>query len=277
MRHLLGLLSTGIVVVLLFWNPVYAQSAYDFFGSARASALGYATTALPSSAGVHANPAASAAHDRRLVSVFVREGFGLSSLRYGAGYATLPFQWGVFSAGASTFGNDLYRELHYSVGYAQRFQLGTSRNVHFGVVGRYYHTRIEGYGHAGAFGLHLGVLISLLSSLELGAHATNVNAPTLDDEEVLPQTLSVGLQYRASSRVLVLADAFKDIRFPISFRGGIEVRPIPLLALRAGLTTTPSRFTGGVGIHLGQIRGHVAAEQHPELGWSPSASLEVLW
>lgn len=277
MRRLLGLLLATIGAGLLVSPPAHGQSAYDLFGSARTSALGYASTALTTTAGLHANPAAGAAHRRRGVTFYAREGFGLSSLRYGAMYTAWPLDWGVFSGGASTFGNDVYRELHYSLGYARRLRFGTSRAVYVGLVGRYYHTRIEEYGSTGAFGLHLGVQVSLLPALQFGAQATNVNAPSLVEDEPLPQTLSIGLQYRANRRVLVVTEAFKDVAFPIAVRGGLEVRPIPLLALRAGATTSPTRFTGGVGIQLDWIRAHLAAEQHPDLGWSPSASIEVQW
>jgi hypothetical protein len=212
-----------------------------------------------------------------VVSFFARESFGLSALRYGAAYGIWPTGWGAVSGGASTFGGDGYREAHYSLGYARAFQFGTSRHVRIGVTGRYYHTQIDGFGSAGAVGLHLGLLLPLLSSLHLGAHATNVNGPSLTRDEPLPQTLSVGLRYRASDRLLVVTDVFKDLSFPASIRGGLEVRPLSLLALRAGVTTSPTRFTGGVGVRLEWIRVHIAAEQHAELGWSPSASLELRW
>lgn len=277
MRRLLGLLVTGLLVGLSGPIPVQGQSAYDLFGGGRASGLGYASTALSTAVGGHANPAASAAHRRRRVSFFTRESFGFSVLRYGAVYSTWPTDWGVASGGAGTFGGEGYREVHYSLGYARDLQFGTSRHVYVGLTARYYHTRIEGYGGAGAFGLHLGLLVPLLPALHFGAHVTNVNSPALVDGEPLPQTLAVGLQYRATDRLLVVTDVFKDLSFPVAVRGGLEVRPISILALRAGATTSPTRFTGGVGLRLDWIQAHIAAEQHAELGWSPSASIEIHW
>jgi hypothetical protein len=277
MRHLLGLFLAGVVMSMSGPVPAHGQSTYDLYGGSRASGLGYASTALTTAVGVHANPGASATLERRMVSFYARQAFGLSSLRYGSAYGTWPASWGAVSVGASTFGGEGYREVHYSLGYARELQFGTTRGVHIGLVGRYYHTRIDGYGGAGALGLHLGLLVPLLRSLHLGAHATNVNGPSLVNGETLPQTLSVGLQYRATSRLLVVTDVFKDLSFPASVRAGVEVRPISMLALRAGVTSAPTRFTGGVGLRLGWIRAHVAAEQHAELGWSPSASIDVRW
>lgn len=278
MRRLSGVVSFSLIgLYLVIGLPGYAQSTYDLFGSARSSALGYASTALTTAAGVHANPAAGAAHKQRLVSFYVREAYGLSSLRYGAGYLRWPQEWGSISAGTSTFGNENYRELHYSLGYARRLHLGTSRPLYVGIRGRYYDTRIEGYGSARALGLHLGLLVTILPSLQFGAQATNINSPSLNGRKKLPQTLQIGVRYQATRTFVVLAEVFKDVSFPLSGRAGIEVRPVPRLALRTGVTTAPLRFTGGVGVQLGWIRAHLAAEQHLELGWTPSASLELRW
>jgi len=93
----------------------------------------------------------------------------------------------------------------------------------------------------------------------------------------LPRTLAVGIHYRALDHVAVLADVFKEDRFPLSVRGGIEVCPVPPLVLRVGVTTVPVRFMGGAGLRLGPLHADIAAEQHRELGWSPSASLRVQW
>ncbi len=268
------------VLLLVFSTCVYcgvAQSAQDLYGSARASALGHGTTALSNTAGVHANPAAAAALGERTVTFYAREGFGLSVLRYGAVFSSWPTPWGTLSTGASTFGTETYRETHLSLGYARALQLGTTRTVHVGLVTRYYHTNIQGYGNDGAVGIHLGLLLPLLPTVHIGVHATNVNTPSLVDDESLPQTLAIGLSYRAGSRIRVVADVFKDIDFPASVRGGIEVHPISLLALRAGVMTTPTHFTGGIGLRLDHLQADLAAEQHQELGWSPSASLRVNW
>lgn len=275
MRCVLGL--SIVVLAIAGTLPAAGQTAYDLFGGARASALGYASTALTRAVGVHANPAAHAGREHPTVSFFARESFGLSALRYGSVFGVWPTGWGALSGGASTFGGDGYREAHYSLGYGRAFQFGTSRHVRIGITGRYYHTQIDEFGSAGAVGLHLGLLLPLLPSLHLGAHVTNINGPSLTRGERLPQTLSVGLRYRASDRLLLVTDVFKDLSFPASIRAGLEVRPLSLLALRAGVTTSPTRFTGGVGVRLEWIRVHIAAEQHAALGWSPSASLQVRW
>jgi hypothetical protein len=255
----------------------HGQSSYDLYGSARADALGNATTALPAVGGVHANPAAQAALPDRTVSFYARQSFGLAALRYGATHAAVPFDWGTVSSGVSTFGFEAYREIHASAGYARGLQLGTTRTLRVGGRLRYYHTAIEGYGHAQAVGLNAGLQVALLRSLRFGVHATNLHGATLGDSVPIPRTLAVGLHYRALDRLRVLVDVFKDVRFPATVRGGLEVRPVDPLLLRVGGTTAPARFAGGIGVRLGALTAQVAAERHQTLGWSPAASFRVRW
>ena len=255
----------------------HGQSSYDLYGNARADALGNGTTALPTDVGVHANPAARAGLSSPTALFYARQNFGLAALRYGATHVAVPFRWGTLSSGLSTFGFDEYREIHASAGYAYAVSFGTARSVRLGTTLRYHHTSIEGYGSAWTLGVNLGLGVSLLRSLHLGAHATNVNGATLVHGEPLPRTLAVGLYYDALNSVQIMADLFKDVRFPASVRGGVEVTPVDPLILRAGVTTQPVRFTGGVGVRLGPLSAHIAAEQHQTLGWSPSVSLRARW
>ena len=110
-----------------------------------------------------------------------------------------------------------------------------------------------------------------------GFQATNLNAPKLAGREEFERTLSFGLSYFPVPRFRLLADAVKDVRFPLSLRAGLEVIPVQALALRAGFTTEPARFTTGVGVRLSSLAADVAAERHEVLGWSPAFSLSVLW
>lgn len=267
-----------VAAVLVFGCPLSrAQSTYDLFGNARADALGNGTTGVPAAVGVQSNPAASAALTGPTALFYARQGFGLSALRYGATYLAVPRGWGTVAAGASTFGFEDYREVHLSAGYARGISFGTSRALRAGATLRYYHTSIAGYGNAMALGLNLGLGVRLLRSLHFGVAATNVNGTVLVEGEPIPRTLALGLSYRALDTVTVVLDVFKDVDFPATVRGGLEVQPVAPLFLRAGVTTAPVRFSAGVGIRLGPLNAQVAAEQHQHLGWSPSVALRVRW
>ena len=271
--------TTVFLIVTLFGVvlPTHGQSSYDLFGNARADALGNATTALPAAVGVQSNPSARTGLSRPTALFYARQSFGLKALRYSATHVAIPVSWGILSGGASTFGFEDYREVHLSLGYARALQFGTTRSLRVGGAFRMHHTSIAQYGRASALGLNLGLGLRLLHALHLGAMATNVTGAALVPEEPLPRTLAVGLFYRALDDVRVVVDAFKDARFPLTVRGGLEVRPVSPLFLRAGVTTTPTRLRVGAGVRLGPLNADVAAEQHQRLGWSPSASLRVRW
>jgi hypothetical protein len=119
--------------------------------------------------------------------------------------------------------------------------------------------------------------VRVVPTLTFGVHGTNLFGARLSDGADLPKTLAVGLSYEAAESIHVVADAFKDIDFPLSLRAGIELRPVPFVAFRAGAASAPIRLTLGTGVAVGGLRAGIAAERHDELGWSPSASVQVLW
>lgn len=268
----------GLPLVVCLWMPsADAQSVAHLVGNARAAALGHATTALPDDVGSQANPAAAAAQTHRTVHLFAREAYGLAELHLGTADVVYPLSPGTAFGGAGTFGFEDYRESFLHLGWAQGFSLGTARLLRAGLDLRYHHTSIATYGQAGALGLNAGVQARPLPTLTFGAHATNLNAPQLIDGEDLPRSLAVGLSYAAAPPLTVLIDAVKDIDFPLSVRGGMEAYPVAVLALRAGFTTRPTRFTAGAGIRLGPLAADLAAEQHQDLGWSPAVGLVLRW
>ncbi len=246
-------------------------------GGARATALGGAATALRGDAWGHSNPATWATLDGRTTSFFISEAFGLNELRLAALHAVQPTRWGTVALGARTFGFEDFRETFFGVGYARSLALGTTRRFHAALNLRYHRVSIPRYGSAGAVGVSVGGLVEVAPRVDLGFHASNINLPQLAGREDLPRTLAVGLGYRPDDRLRVLLDVFKDIDFPLSLRGGVEVVPVPVLALRGGFTTAPNRFTAGVGVRVQRLTADFAAEHHEVLGWSPGVSLSVVW
>lgn len=246
-------------------------------GPARATALGHATTAFRHDLGGHVNPATPATYRAPVFVFFARQGFGLAELRYGGIHGAWPASMGTISLGASTFGGKAYRETYLTAGFARSVHPGTSRPLHLGGTVRYLHTQITGYGSAGALSFSGGGLMALLPTLHFGVHVANLRLPLFSDSVTLPRSLAIGLAYQAAPQLTVLADAYKDIDFPLSLRGGFEYHPVPALALRSGIHTNPTAFALGVGVQVGALRADVAAEQHLDLGWTPSAALALSW
>ncbi|PEN15190.1 hypothetical protein CRI94_02600 [Longibacter salinarum] len=141
---------------------------------------------------------------------------------------------------------------------------------------RYHHVHVEEYESAHAVAVQAGLVVPLLATLTMGATARNLTGADIAGGP-LPRSLAVGVHYRPTSSVNVYSDVYKDVAFPWSLRGGIEVWPVSMFAVRVGAARHPSRFSVGVGLETGPVSVDMSAERHPELGWSPAAGLSARW
>ncbi len=269
--------NSFLILMLLLGSPHSGRAQSSIEGEARAAALGDAATALTHAPTGYANPASWATFSGRAVSFFAFEAFGLAALRLATAAYVEPTSLGTFAAGARTFGFDDYRETHLHLGFARGFGLGATRRIHVGLSLRYYRVSIPGYGKAGTLGLGLGGLVEVWPSVQVGFQATNFHVPKLAGREELARTMALGLAYAPVEQVLVVLDVYKDVRFPLSVRAGVEVQPVAAFVLRAGAATEPSRFTAGAGVRLGKVVADVAGERHAILGWSPAVSFGLRW
>ena len=265
----------ALCAALLVGPAAHAQLVPLAEGGARALALGRAATALEGDVWGHYNPASWATLPGRAGAAFASQAFWLSELRLGAVAVAEPTRWGTFAATARTYGFEDFRETHLGLGYGRALPVSASRVVHAGLHLRYHTVAISEFGSAGTLGVSLGALVEVVPNLQFGVLAQNVNRPQLSDLDPLQARLDVGLAYRPNPRALVVLAVSDDVDYPASFRGGIEVQPVDVLALRAGVTTAPVRFSAGIGVALGTLRADVAAERHDVLGWTPAFGLGV--
>ncbi len=244
-------------------------------GGARALALGRATTALEGDVWGHHNPASWATLPGRAASAFASQAFGLGELRLGAVAVAEPTRFGTVAASARSYGFEDFRETRFGLGFARAFAVSASRRVHAGLRLGYTSVSIPGFGSAGVLGLSLGVMTEVLPGLGFGFHAYNLNRPAFSEFDPLRRGLEVGFAYRPAERALVLLGIDKEVEFPLSFRGGLEVQPVDVLVLRTGFTTEPVRFSAGVGVQTGLLRADVSAERHEWIGWTPAFGVSV--
>ncbi|NIT61425.1 MAG: hypothetical protein GWN00_36040 [Aliifodinibius sp.] len=265
----------NIVIILLsgIGLSVHAQAVIG----ARELAVGQATTALEDTDwGMFGNPALMS-EDERSVSFFGVRYFGLAELTDMAFSGTYPTKFGVLGAGAHRYGDDLFNESRIRLGYKHSFA-----GFHFGAIINYSHVAMGGgYGSAGALGVDVGMAAPIVSDLWIGAKATNINQPEYGslNNEKLPRELSIGLSYRLSDIALFTSDVVKDVQFPISYRGGVEVSIIENFVARGGITVEPITFSGGFGYSGDFWAVNVAVQRHENrvLGYSPAIDFKVIW
>lgn len=262
--------------MLFVFSPAVKSHAQAVIG-ARELAMGQAITALPNTTwSVFGNPALMA-EDRASVSFFGVRYYSFAEITDMAVSITYPTGIGVLAAGIHRYGFDLFNEKRLRLGYKNSF-----KGFHFGIILNYSHVmQGGGYGSAGAAGIDVGIAAAITPDLWIGAKATNINRPTygsLNDEE-LPRNLSIGFSYRLSDIALFSTDIIKDVRFPISYRAGVEVRIIGGLMGRAGITTSPGTFSAGFGYKAEFWSANVAVQRHENLilGYSPAIDFKIVW
>ncbi len=266
--ELVSLPAVIIILVSLSFKTVDAQSILG----ARSVSLGQASTALPNTEwALFGNPAMMSA-ERGSISFFGIRYYGFTEITDMAAAGSYPTNWGVLGVGAHRYGFDLFNENRVRIAYKNAIQ-----RFHYGVVLNYNHVvQGAGYGSDGAIGIDAGIAAMLFEGAWIAARATNINQPKYAKiEESLPRELAIGLSYQLSEIALFTSDMVKDVRFPLSYRGGIEVYIFQDFAGRIGVTTSPVTFSGGFGYSTKVWRINVAAQNHVELGISPGLDLTI--
>lgn len=241
---------------------------------ARNLALGGSGVALGGDVWGGSNPAAWSTLAQREVALYADQAYTLAELRTGALRAALPFQMATVAVGAQTFGFDEYRITGGMIGAARAFRLGTTRRVHAGLAAHVQNLSIENYGSATAFSVDAGVLTDVLPRLSVGARASNLLGTGFVDAP-LPRHLTVGAAFRADPRLTVVLDLDQEVREELSVRGGVEVKPVPMLTLRAGAASAPLRMGVGASVQVNRLTADLAASFHTELGVTPGLGLSA--
>ncbi len=261
---------SGLILILLLSAGLSELKAQLILGS-RTTAMGQAVTALPSDEWqVFGNPAMMNFEDNAASFYGIRY-YGFSELTDMALSGVYNHNFGTFGVGMHTYGDDIYRESRFRLAYAREYA-----GIRAGLVVNYTHFSIQDYGSAGSVVFDFGMAYTIIDGLWLGARATNLTQSTVGEaEEELPREMAVGISWSWSDRTVFTSDLVKDVRFPLSWRGGLEVRVVDQFVLRGGVTTEPLTYSAGMGYSMDRWGINIVAQQHHVLGWSPGLDLRV--
>lgn len=262
------------IFLLLLFVGIPTEVFPQISMGARGAALGHATTAIDSyDWALFSNPAMLNSESPRLGFYGIRN-YGFSEITDISAFGSVPTKFGTGALGIHRYGGDLFNETRIRFGYKNVWQ-----NLHFGFALNYNHIAFGGpYGSGGALGVDLGIAAEITSELWLGAKATNVNRPSYDFqsyEEDLIRDLSIGMSYMLAERALFTFDVYKDVKFPVSYRGGVEVTVIENLVARVGITTEPVTYSFGFGYGRGFWQVDLVVQKDQNLGLSPGLDLII--
>lgn len=172
--------------------------------------------------------------------------------------------------GLNTFGFSLYRE---SVG-TMAISDSVTNNLVVGVGINVNYVSIDRYGSRTFVGFDVGMIANIFENVSVGTALHNFNRPALgtgDDE--IPQQIIAGISIQMSNSAVVNFDLVKDIRYPFSYRVGVQYELHEIVTIRSGITEEPSRLFGGIGIAISMFRLDYGVASHTELGLTHSLGI----
>lgn len=264
-QHILYKITFGIILAL-FSLPVHGQ----LIMGARALGMGQASMASDQYVwAIFANPAMMN-YESISIGFYGLRNYGFSELTDMAAVATLPTKFGLVGFGFHRYGDNLFNEMRARLAYKNTWQL-----LHFSVAGNYNYISFGGtYGSGYAIGIDVGIGAELTEELWIGARSTNINKPEYQSIlEELPRDIIIGFAYQFNDLALFAFDVAKDVRFPVSYRGGLEVNIFQGLTGRFGVATEPLSYSGGFGYGLDLWEINFAVQKHELLGFSPGLDL----
>ncbi len=205
-----------------------------------------------------------------------------SALQTSLFYSPSPFQlkqlsnYGAIVAGAfegfrlaggvQSAGFDLYKEtsgtLCVSFDVTGSFSAGVSLQL--------YHLSIERYGTALRPAFDAGFIVQLNDLVTFGSVLRNISRTGFGNDDDIPQELCSGITIQAESWGRLSVDITKDIRYPLGYSAGIEVKPYEPVSLHIGINGSNSILTAGIKIELSEISIQYGVVSHQMLGLSHS-------
>lgn len=258
------------VFILLLNRPLSANENYPL--GSRAAAMGNAAVALSDIWSVHHNQAG-------LASIFaIRAGFHSENKfmvpEFGlqAFALAIPTKPGTLGVSYTYFGFSKYNESKLGLAFGRMF----GERISAGIQINYIYTYIaEDYGDTGSLTVEGGFIAQPADGLFIAAHVYNpigTEIKTYYDEPV-PTILSFGLAGYLSERLLIAAEAEKELDHRVVFKAGLEMSFLGSLYLRTGLSSRPVQSSFGIGYVFGKLAADLAFTNHQVLGFTPHLSV----
>lgn len=264
-----------VILLILALHGLTVGGFEQTEAGARPASLGGAYTGLANDVwAIFYNPGGLANLREREASMFYTPcQFGLSELSLTAAALGVSTGFGAFGFAARRYGFDLYREVSYTVSYANKVS-----GVAVGANLNYHTVAIQNYGSSGTIGIDVGTLLRISNRVQWGIAAKNINSPTIGvSREPLPQTFTAGVAYLPAARVSLTLDYVKETGWDPSLKGGFECWIIDAVALRMGVSNEPSEYAGGIGIKYRNFQVDYAFSMHQELGMTHQWSVLIRW
>ncbi|MES2589526.1 MAG: hypothetical protein V4622_11155 [Bacteroidota bacterium] len=263
--------------MLKFVKTIFFSISFSFIFAqgwqavgARSMSLSNASVCLSDVWAFHHNPAALANLEKTSVGISYENRYLLKELQAQGFVYAQAMKKGVLSFGGQLYGHSLYRSTRVGMGYSMQL----SENISAGVQLNYQSLRISNYGQKGTLSGEFGMLAKI--KVKVGFSVFNLNNAKLSDfqDDRFSTYLRLGLSYAISSKVLLLAEAEKQVESKLRPKGALEYQMSDKFFLRVGAAGNPLELTFGSGFAFDNgFKLDFGTAWHQLLGWSPHVGL----
>ncbi len=258
-----------IILLLFYVSDSFSQEA-NFYG-ARNESLARATVALNNSWALFYNPAGLVFNHTEVLAGYQSKYTSLG-INDGAFGFTFPINNTALGIGVSYFGDQLLSKS--KVVAAVGHKIGKTS---LGIKTTYDQLRVDELGSKGFFYIDIGGQISISEEVILGMAINNLNQAKFDTLTLSsPNTLvQVGVNYHPHDKLTLLIQVEKDVSNPAVLRFGLEYLVSKNVAIRTGLTPSPTSAFAGIGFNMLKMKLDVVGSFQQSLGWSGGVSIGI--
>lgn len=262
-----------MIISIFVLKSSIAQFENTDIGARAIGLNGAFTSVANSSLAVFYNPSGLGQIKFREVSVFYNPSvLGLSEISTAALSYAEPLKIGTLGLGIKTYGFDLYRETNVIFSYGNNF----SNRIFYGINFNFYNLKIQNYNSASTCGADLGVIVYTTNFLKWGFAAKNFTGALIGStKQKIAQTYKTGFTVQPRSDFYLTLEIEKDVRYPLSFKSGLEYTINDFIDLRTGIGTQPTSFSGGIGINYNLLQIDFAISNYRDLGMTNQGSVTI--
>ncbi|RYY49683.1 MAG: hypothetical protein EOO06_06270 [Chitinophagaceae bacterium] len=267
MRKILASFCTAL---LLFAATAAAQSLrYNI--SMPYTGLGAYSSRQTDPFGFTGNQAALAKLESAGVGVWGERRFMLTETSVYGLAAGIPTRMGNFGVQLNYSGFSNFNDNKVGLAYARNL----GKFLDLGVQFNYYGYRIPEYGSASAVNFEIGAIMHFSDKFNGGIHAYNPVGGKLGklENEKLASAYKLGLGYDATDNFYISAEIVKEEDRSVNVIGGVQYQFMKKFFARAGFLSESGSAFGGAGVGWKNFRLDIAANYHPQLGFSPGILL----
>jgi len=239
-----------------------AQSSSTLMG-AHASGMGYTSACSADEWAVFNNVAGLAGVKSTTAAFSYDAQPSFKNFNKTAAVFTAPFKFGVAGAGIYRFGDTAYNEQIITASFANTFGIAS-----IGASIHYIQYNTEGFGRKDAFSISAGGIAKITPIISVGAYITNINQPTLsdDDDEHLPTLLTLGVSFNTTDKLIIATEIRKDLDYDAQWKVGLEYKISSKFIFRSGININPNTGFAGFGFRFKKLNLDYAYAHSPNIG-----------